>query len=140
MCRYDHQIFRNTLSSSALTYGSLCGMYSRNSSRLIFLKSSPQCGSVVLVPVFSYVSSKAGGWIKTFFVDVLMTGSNLGVYSNYFSTPGEEPSPISSSFNFNALDDCLVVSFLGDIVPAIEINLLETTYIATLDNIYIYEV
>jgi hypothetical protein len=40
--------------------GSLCGVYSGNSSWLIFLKSYPQCGSVALPPVFSSVSPKAG--------------------------------------------------------------------------------
>jgi hypothetical protein len=122
ICKYDHQIFGNTSSSSALTSGSLCGMYSGYSSRLIFLKSSPQCGSVVLDPVLASVSPKAGGWTKYFFVDVLMTGSGLCVNSNCLVTPGEEPSPNSGSFSFDALDDHLVVGFLGGIVPAIEIT------------------
>jgi hypothetical protein len=52
-----------------------------------------------------------------------MTGSGLRVYSNCFATPGEEPSPNSGSFSFGALDDHLVVGFLGGIVPAIKINL-----------------
>jgi hypothetical protein len=60
MCRYDLRIFRKTSSSSALTYGSLCGMYPENSSRVIFLKSSPQCGSTALVSVLAFVSPKAG--------------------------------------------------------------------------------
>jgi hypothetical protein len=58
--------------------------------------------------------------MKTFFVDVLMTGSDLGIYSNYLATPGEEPSPTSGSFNFGALGDHLVFGFLGSIVPATE--------------------
>jgi hypothetical protein len=57
--------------------------------------------------------------MKAFFIDVLMTGSGLGVYSNCFATLGEEPSPTSSSFSFDALDDHLVVEFLGGIVPAL---------------------
>jgi hypothetical protein len=56
--------------------------------------------------------------MKTFFVDVLMIGSGLGVYYNYFVTPGEEPSPTSGSFSFGALGDRLVFGFLGGIVPA----------------------
>jgi hypothetical protein len=115
-------MFGNTSSSSALTSGSLCGIYSGYSSRLILLKSSPQCGSAILDPVLASVSPKARGWIKTFFVVVLMTGSGLGVYSNCFATPGEEPSPTSGSFSFGALDDHLVVGFLGGIVPATKIK------------------
>jgi hypothetical protein len=68
-----------------------------------------------LDPVLASVSSKVGGWMKTFFVVVLMTGSILGVYSNCFVAPREEPSPTSGSFNFGALDDHLVVGFLGGI-------------------------
>jgi hypothetical protein len=55
--------------------------------------------------------------MKTFFIVVLMTGSGLGTYSNFFEIPGEEPSPTSSSFTFGALEECLVVGFLNDIVP-----------------------
>jgi hypothetical protein len=121
MC--DHQIFGNTSSSSALTSGSLCGTYSRYSSWMILLKSYPHCGCAILDPVVSSVSPKAGGWVKTFFVAVLMIGSNLGVYSNCFAAPGEEPSPTFGSFSFSSLDDCLVVGFLGGIVPATKINL-----------------
>jgi hypothetical protein len=77
ICRYDRRMFGNTSSSSALTSGSLCGIYSGYSSRLILLKSSPQCGSAILDPVLASVSPKAGGWMKTFFVVVLMTGSGL---------------------------------------------------------------
>ena len=61
--------------------------------------------------------------MKAFFVDVLMTCSDLSVYSNCFVTLGEEPSPTSSSFSLGTLDDRLVVGFLGGIVSAIEINL-----------------
>jgi hypothetical protein len=60
--------------------------------------------------------------MKTFFIVVLMTGSGLRVYSNYFATPGEDPSPASISFNFSALDDRLVVGFLGGIVPTTKIK------------------
>jgi hypothetical protein len=58
--------------------------------------------------------------VKTFLVDVLMTGSGLGENSNCFAAAGEEPSPTSGSFSFGALGDRLVVGFLGGIVPAIE--------------------
>jgi len=36
--------------------------------------------------------------------------------------PGEEPSPTSGSFSFSALNDRLVVGFLGGIIPATKIN------------------
>jgi hypothetical protein len=123
MWGYDRRIFKNTSSSSDLTSGSLCGIYFGYSSQLIFLKSSPQCGSVVLDHVLSYVSPKAGGWMKTFFVEVLMTGFGLGVYSNCLAALGKEPSPTSGSFSFGALDDHLVVGFVGDIVPVIKTTL-----------------
>jgi hypothetical protein len=42
----------------------------------------------------------------------------LGAYSSCFEIPGEEPSPTYDSFSFGALDDRLVVGFLGSIVPA----------------------
>jgi hypothetical protein len=58
--------------------------------------------------------------MKTFFLDVLMTGFGLRVYSNCFSTPGEEPSPTSGSFSFDALGDHLVFDFLGGIFLAIK--------------------
>jgi hypothetical protein len=51
-----------------------------------------------------------------------VTGSGLVVYSNYFMAPREETSPTSGSFIFGALDDNLVVGFLGVIVPAIKIK------------------
>jgi hypothetical protein len=60
--------------------------------------------------------------MKSFFVVVLMTGSSLRVYSNYFAAYGEEPTPTFGSFSFGALDDCLVVGFLSEIVPATKIN------------------
>jgi hypothetical protein len=63
------------------------------------------------------------GWMKSFFVDVLMTCSGLGVYSNCLTTPGEEPSPTSGSFSFGTLGDRLVVGFLGGIIPSFKINL-----------------
>jgi hypothetical protein len=58
--------------------------------------------------------------MKTFLVDVLMTGTGFGVNSNCFATTGEELSPTSGSFSFGALGDFLVVGFLGGIVPANE--------------------
>jgi hypothetical protein len=78
MCKYDPRVFGNTCSSSALTSGSLCGIYSGYSSRLIPLKRSPHCGRINLDLVLASVSPKARGWTKDFFVDVLMTGSTLG--------------------------------------------------------------
>jgi hypothetical protein len=89
VCRYDHCMFKNTLSSRDLTLGSLCGMYSGYSSWLIFLKRSPKSGSVVLDPVLASVSPKARGWMKSFFVDVLMPSSGLSVYSNCLMTHGD---------------------------------------------------
>jgi hypothetical protein len=47
-----------------------------------------------------------------------MTGSALGAYSNFLVVPEEEPSPISGYFIFCALDERLVVGFLGGIVFA----------------------
>jgi hypothetical protein len=76
-----------------------------------------------LDPVIASVSPKVRRWMKTFFVDVFMTGYGLEVYSNCLAAPGEEPSPTSGSFSFGALDDRLVVGFLGGIVPTIEITL-----------------
>jgi hypothetical protein len=118
MCRYDCQMFGNTWSSSSLTSGLLCGIYSRYSSWLILLKRSPHYGRITLDLVLSSVSPKVGGWTKYFFVDVLMTGSTLGAYSNCLVVPGEEPSPISTSFSLGSLGEHLVVGFLGDILPA----------------------
>jgi hypothetical protein len=67
--------------------------------------------------VLASVSPKTGGWTKDFFVEVFMTDSTLGVYSNFLVVPGEEPSPISASFSLGALDKHLVVGFLGGILP-----------------------
>jgi hypothetical protein len=58
--------------------------------------------------------------MKTFLADVLMTGTDFQVNSNCFVTVGEEPSPTSSTFSFDALGDFLVVSFLKGIVPTNE--------------------
>jgi hypothetical protein len=55
--------------------------------------------------------------MKYFFVDVLMTGSALGVYSNYLPVLEEEPSPIFSFFSLGSLDERMVVGFLGIIFP-----------------------
>jgi hypothetical protein len=118
MCRYDHWMFGNTRSLSALMYRSLCGTYSRYSSRLIMLKISPHCGSAILDPVVASISPKAGAWMKTFFIIVLMTGSGLGIYSNCLTIHGEETSPICSYFSFGALGERLVVGFVGGIFPA----------------------
>jgi hypothetical protein len=71
-----------------------------------------------LDPVLASVSPKAGHWMKTFFVAVLMTGFGLGEYSNCFAIPREEPSPTYGSLRFGALDDRLVVGFFDEIVPA----------------------
>jgi hypothetical protein len=46
-----------------------------------------------------------------------MTSFGLGVYSNCFVTPREDPSLTLGSFSFGALGDRLVVGFLGGIVP-----------------------
>jgi hypothetical protein len=118
MCKYDIQMFENTWSSSALTSRSLCGIYSRYSSQLILLKRSPHYGSITLDLVLSSVSPKAGGWKKNFFVDVLITGSALGAYSNCLVVPREEPSHVSTSFSLGALSERLVVGFLSNILPA----------------------
>jgi hypothetical protein len=61
---------------------------------------------------------KTGGWTKYSFVDVLMTGFTLGVYSNCVSIPGEEPSHVSTYFSLGALEEHLVVGFIGGILPA----------------------
>jgi hypothetical protein len=60
--------------------------------------------------------------VKTFIVDVLMSGSDLGANSNCFAAPGEDSSPIYGSFILGLLDNRLVVGFLGGIVPTIEIK------------------
>jgi hypothetical protein len=72
--------------------------------------------------VLASINPKARGWMKTFFVVVLMIGFVLGVYSNCFVGPGEEPSPMSGFFIFGALGDRLVVVFLGGTVPATKIK------------------
>jgi hypothetical protein len=118
MCKYDHWIFGKTLSLSTLTYQSLCGIHSGYSSRLILLSISPHYGSITLDPVFSSVSPMTRGQKKDLFVEVLMTGSTLGAYSNCLIVPGEEPSLVSASFRLGALNECLVIGFLGGIFPA----------------------
>jgi hypothetical protein len=52
--------------------------------------------------------------MKTLFVVVLTTGSNLGTYSNCLAVPREEFSPVSGSFG--SLGECLAVGFIDDIV------------------------
>jgi hypothetical protein len=79
-----------------------------------------------LDPILAFVSAKDGGWMKSFFIAVLMTGYGLGVYSNCLAALGEEPLPTSGSFSFGALDDRLVVGFLDGIVPATQNKSLET--------------
>jgi hypothetical protein len=69
--------------------------------------------------VLSSVSPKTEGWTKAFLVDVLMTGSTLGAYSNCLIVPREEPSPILASFSLGALGERLVVGFLGGILPVV---------------------
>jgi hypothetical protein len=44
-------------------------------------------------------------------------------YSYFLAVPGEEPLHVSSSFSFGALDEHLVVVFLGGIVP---LNIVKT--------------
>jgi hypothetical protein len=96
---------------------SLSGIYYGYSSRLIMLKRSPQCGSIILDLVLSSVSLKAKGWEKSFFVNVLMIGSTLGVYSNCLMVSGDKPSPVLASFSLGTLGEHLVVGFLGGIFP-----------------------
>jgi hypothetical protein len=55
--------------------------------------------------------------VNAFLVDALMTSSTLGENSNCLVVSGEYPSPISTSFNFGALDERLVIGFLGGIFP-----------------------
>jgi hypothetical protein len=116
MCKYDRRMFGNTWSSSVLTSGSLCEIHYGYSSRLILLKRSPHRGSIILDLVLALVSPKVGDWEKAFFVEVLMTGSTRGAYSNCLAVPREEHSPISGSFSFDALRERLVVGFLGRIL------------------------
>jgi hypothetical protein len=67
--------------------------------------------------MLTLVLLKARGWTKYFLVDVLMTSSTMGAYSNYLALPREEPSPVSSYFILGALDERLVVGFIGGILP-----------------------
>jgi hypothetical protein len=117
LCEYDCQMFRNTCSSSALTFGSMCGIHSGYYSQLILLKISPHCGSIILDLVLCSVSPKIRGWTKAFLVDVLVTGSTLGAYSNYLMVRKEEPSPVLASFSLSSLGKHLVVGFLSSILP-----------------------
>jgi hypothetical protein len=114
-------MFGRTSSSRFLVSGSLCGVYSRVSSFLIFLKNSSQGGNVVLAQMFASVSPKVRGWMKGFLVDVLMICTGLVENSNFLAIVGEEPSPASSSCGFGALGDFLVEGFFRGIVPAIKI-------------------
>jgi hypothetical protein len=98
-------------------FGSLCGIYSGYSSWLIILKRSPHYGSITLDSVLDSVSPKVGGWEKSFFVDVLMTGFALGVFFNCLVVPREEPWLVSSSFILGNLDEHLVIGFIGGIFP-----------------------
>jgi hypothetical protein len=108
-----------TSSSSFLVSVSLCGVYSRGSYFLIFLKTSSQQGNAILAPILAFVSPKAGGWTKGSLVIVLMTDTVLGVNSNCLATAGEDPSPTSDSCSLGALSDFLVEGFFRGIVPAI---------------------
>jgi hypothetical protein len=87
-------------------------------SLLILLKRSPHFGRATLDLLLPSVSPNAEGWMKTFFVDVLTTSSGLGTYSNCLVVPGKDPSSIFGYFSFGALGECLVVRFLGGIIPA----------------------
>jgi hypothetical protein len=118
MCRYDCQMLGNSWSSSALTFGSLCGIYYEYSSLLIMLKRSPHSGGTTLDPMLTSILPNSEGWMKNFFVAVLTTGSDLGTYTNFLAVPGEELAPVSGSFSFGSLGKRLVVYFLDDIVPA----------------------
>jgi hypothetical protein len=57
--------------------------------------------------------------MKILLVDVPMTSSSLGGNSNYFVGPRDKPFPTYDSFILGALDDRLVLSFFGGIVPTI---------------------
>jgi len=118
MCKYDRHMLGNTWSSRNLMSESLCGIYYVYFARIILLNGFPHYGCTTLDLVLASVSPKAECWMKYFFVVILMTGSTLGAYSNCLTVPGEEHSPISSSFIFGALDELLAFGFLGDIVPS----------------------
>jgi hypothetical protein len=85
---------------------------------MILLKRYSHWGSTILDLVIASISPKAGGWMKTFFVAVLTIGSGIRTQSNYLVVLGEEPSPVSGSFSFGALNEHLMVGFLGDIILA----------------------
>jgi hypothetical protein len=72
------------------------------------------------------VSPNAGGWENTFLVDVQMTGSTLVEKLICLAALGKDPSPISTSFNFGALDERLVIGFLGGIFLHKEQNEIPT--------------
>jgi hypothetical protein len=115
-------MFGRTSSSNLLVSISLCGVYSRGYSFLIFLKNSSHRGNVVLAPMFGFVSLKAEGWIKASLEVVLMTCIGFGVNSNCLTTAGEDPSPTSGSCGSGTLGDFLVEGFFGGIVPTIKIT------------------
>jgi hypothetical protein len=46
-----------------------------------------------------------------------MTGSSLGVYSNFLAVLGEESSLVSMSFSLGALNKHLVLGFLNGMFP-----------------------
>jgi hypothetical protein len=62
--------------------------------------------------------TKPEGWTKAFLDEIFMTDSSLGVYSNCLAVPEEEPSHVSTSSSLGALGECLVVGFVGGILPA----------------------
>jgi hypothetical protein len=68
--------------------------------------------------VLASVSPKTGGWKNDLLVEVLMTGSTLGAYSNCLTVLGEEPSLVFDSFILGNLGEHLVVGFLSGILPA----------------------
>jgi hypothetical protein len=81
---------------------------------MILLKRSPHCGDITLDSVLPSVSMET----KDLFVEVFMTDSTPRVYSNCLTVPGEEPSPVSTSFSSGGLGKHLVVGFLRGIFPA----------------------
>jgi hypothetical protein len=113
MCKYDRQMFGNTWSSSVFMSGSLVWDIFWVFFSTDLVKEIPPLWEHHFGLILASVSPKAGDWSKYFFVEVLMIGSALGVYSNGLVVPGEEPSPVLASFSLGTLGKRLVVRFLG---------------------------